>query len=90
VTERKSAQVQSERDQLTERALALLQSPDFWDKYTSALSRNGLVGEERNAEVLYIAGISRLLEKPLNGIVKGHSSSGKNHVVNQVLRFHPP
>lgn len=39
-------------------------------------------------EVLLVAEVSRLLDRPLNVIVKGHSSSGK-HPVSRTLRLLP-
>src|SRR6516162_8689898 len=59
-------------------ALALLGSPRFFCKLLEALEREGLVGEQRNALVVFIVVVSRLLAKPLNLFVKGQSSSGKN------------
>jgi hypothetical protein len=48
-----------------------------------------LVGEVRNALALYIAAISSVLDRPINIIVKGVSSSGKNFLVSRVLRLLP-
>ena len=72
-----------------ERAMGLLQSPDFFSKLLEALGREGLVGEEGNALVVFVVSVSRLLSKPLNLFVKGLSSSGKNHTVKKVLRLIP-
>jgi len=71
-------------------ASALLGSPRFFCKLLEALEREGLVGEQRNALVVFIVVVSRLLTKPLNLFVKGQSSSGKNHTVKKVLRLIPP
>ena len=71
-------------------ALALLRSPRFFCELLEALQREGLVGEQRNALVVFIVVVSRLLAKPLNLFVKGQSSSGKNHTVKKVLRLIPP
>jgi hypothetical protein len=71
-------------------ALALLASPRFFCELLEALEREGLVGEQRNALVVFIVVVSRLLAKPLNLFVKGQSSSGKNHTVKKVLRLIPP
>lgn len=49
----------------------------------------GIVGEEVTVLALYLAGVSRLLPKPLNVIVQGSSSSGKSHVVNSVAELFP-
>lgn len=72
-----------------ERALQLLTQPDFFGEVRRAVERGGLVGEARNALAIYIVAISSLLEKPLNALVKGPSSGGKNFVVSRVLRLIP-
>lgn len=74
-----------ERKKITEEALKLLASPDLFRRHLDALQRNGLVGEERNATIVFVTGVSRLLPKPLNLTVKGQSSAGKNHLVKSVL-----
>jgi hypothetical protein len=71
------------------KAAKLLRSPKFFSKLLAAVARNGLVGEERNALVLYIVGVSRLLKRPLNVLVKGSSSAGKNFLITAVLRLFP-
>lgn len=70
-------------------ALQLLRSPYFFYELLKALKDDGLVGEERNALALFIVATSRILRRPLNAIVKGQSSSGKNWLVKRVLRLFP-
>ena len=70
-------------------ALALLQSPHFFNLFLAAVEKAGLVGERQNALVLFVATVSRLLPRPLNVLVKGPSSTGKNYLVNRVLKFLP-
>lgn len=50
----------------------------------------GVVGEERTILTLYLAGVSRLLAKPLSVIVQGSSSSGKSFSVEAVSELFPP
>jgi hypothetical protein len=38
--------------------------------YLDAMERSGVEGEERNATILMLVGIPRVLEKPLNLIIK--------------------
>lgn len=71
------------------RALKLLASPHFFRELLLALRETGIVGEQRSALVAYIVATSRLLEKPLCLFVKGASSSGKNFLIDRVLRFFP-
>jgi hypothetical protein len=50
----------------------------------------GLVGEEIAAELLYLAGTSRLLAEPLRLIITGPSSSGKSEIPRRVVPMFPP
>ena len=70
-------------------AQRLLNSPRFFNHFLQAVRRRGLIGEERNALILYLAACSRVLARPLNDIVKGHSSTGKNYLVRTVLSLCP-
>ncbi len=72
-----------------QQALTLLKSPSLFRQYLDAMKSVGLVGEERNALAVFIVGVSRLLERPLNLLVKGHSAAGKNFMVNSCLRLFP-
>jgi hypothetical protein len=76
--------------QVEREATQLLESPGHFHSVSGAVRRGGLVGEERNALVLYLVGLSSLLQRPLNAIVKGSSSAGKNFLVSRVLRLFPP
>jgi hypothetical protein len=49
----------------------------------------GVVGEELTICTLYMAGVSRLLAKPLSVIVQGSSSSGKSFTVEVVSELFP-
>jgi hypothetical protein len=74
----------------SETARALLRDPYFYSLLLTDIAKAGLVRERRNALATYIIGTSRLREKPMNQIVKGRSSAGKNHLVKKVLGFFPP
>lgn len=54
-----------------------------------AVTESGVAGERVLIVVVYFVGTSRVTENPLSGIVKADSSSGKNYVVNRVVRFFP-
>jgi len=68
---------------------ALLACTDILSKFSELCKRMGLVGEERNAKLLYLAVTSRLLERPVSIVVKGPSAAGKSYVVETVLRTFP-
>ncbi len=78
-----------ERKRAEKEARKLLQSPYFFTEFLRAMKIAGLVGEELNALVLLIVVVSRILPRPLNAFVKGHSSAGKNWLVTRVLRLMP-
>ena len=66
-----------------------LKSQHFFPRVLAGVGKVGLVGEARNGLVVYLVAVSRLLEKPLNLLVKGQSSSGKNYLVRTVLKLVP-
>jgi hypothetical protein len=72
-----------------ESAEELLVDPYFFPLLVADIGRAGLVRERRNALATYIIATSRLREKPLNEIIKGASSAGKNHLAKTVLKFLP-
>jgi hypothetical protein len=74
---------------LRKNAMALLRSAYFFRRLLADIRRTGLVGEERNALVVFVAATSRLLPEPIPLFVKGPSSIGKNFLTDAVLRFFP-
>jgi hypothetical protein len=66
------------------------QSVDILGRFAAALRDRGVVGEERNAKLLFLALVTRFLKRPISVAVKGPSSGGKSFLVEQVLRFFPP
>lgn len=70
-------------------ALELLQDPQLLDRILSDFGRVGLVGEETNKLVGYLAAVSRKLEEPLAVIVQSSSAAGKTSLMDAVLAFVP-
>jgi hypothetical protein len=70
-------------------ALALLKDPKLLDRILTDFERAGLVGEETNKLVGYIAAVSRHLESPLAVVVPSSSASGKSSLMDAVLAFVP-
>ena len=70
-------------------ALALLQSPSLTDRILADFSACGLVGEETNKLVGYLAAVSRHLESPLAVVVQSSSAAGKSSLMDAVLAFIP-
>jgi hypothetical protein len=67
------------------KATELIGSPFFFQRLLEDVRRAGVVGEKRNALALYIVGTSRFRGRPMNALVKGRSSTGKNFIVRTVL-----
>lgn len=76
-------------ENVNQRALRILESGDFFGDLRNVLTRGGLVGEEQNALAAYVVATSRLLQNPLNVLIKGRSSAGKNYLANSVLQLLP-
>jgi hypothetical protein len=67
----------------------LLFEEDVLARFAAALPRAGLVGEDRNAKILFLALTSRVFDRPVSIAVKGPSSGGKSFTVEVVLKFFP-
>jgi len=67
----------------------LLFEHDVLARLAAALPQAGLVGEDRNAKLLFLALTSRLFDRPVSIAVKGPSSGGKSFTVEVVLKFFP-
>jgi hypothetical protein len=74
---------------IRQKALRLLRSPYFFQKLVRDLQKTGLVGEERNALIVYVVATSRLLADPMALFVKGPSSVGKSYLTDKSLDFIP-
>ena len=71
-------------------ALALLQDPALSERIIADLTRSGLVGEDVNKLVGYIAATSRKLASPLAIVVQSSSAAGKSTLMDKVLSLMPP
>lgn len=67
----------------------LASAPDILGLFADELSKAGVVGERRNAMIIYLALTSRLFDWPVSIVVKGASSSGKSFPLEQILKFFP-
>src|ERR1019366_4723510 len=70
-------------------AMKLLRSPRLPAEILAAERKLGLVEELQNALATYIVGTSRLRQRPLNLVIKGASSSGKNFLADTILKLFP-
>jgi hypothetical protein len=74
-----------------ERAAALqwLRGPDLIARLREAFHLAGIIGEDNNTLVAYLAGVSRKLERPLAIIIQSASAAGKTTLMDAVLSFFP-
>jgi hypothetical protein len=82
-------EAKAEADRAAEAAGDLIAQPNILARFVVDLRRAGLVGEDRNAKILYLAITTRLLDRLVSVAVKGPSSGGKSFTVEVVLRFFP-
>jgi hypothetical protein len=72
-----------------EAALSLLRDPGLCDRILSDFRRMGVVGEETNKLVGYLAATSRKLDEPLAVIIQSSSAAGKSSLMDAVLSLMP-
>ena len=72
-------------------AIKWLKDPKLLDNIVSDIAKAGeIINEETNSMMLYLASVSRKLEKPLSLVIFGQSSSGKSYLANAIEQFIPP
>ncbi len=70
-------------------ALDLLKQPNLIERILTDFDACGVVGEETNKLVGYLAATSRKLDKPLAVVIQSSSAAGKSSLMDAVLRFIP-
>ena len=70
-------------------ALAFLQSPHLLQTIQSDFAQLGIVGEDTNKLVGYLAATSRKLDKPLAVMVQSSSAAGKSSLMEAILSLMP-
>jgi DNA primase len=86
--EPKTADVKlSDEEQAT--ALELLRDPHLLERILRDFEACGIVGEETNKLLGYLAAVSRKLEEPLAVVVQSSSAAGKTSLMEAVLAFIP-
>ena len=72
-----------------EAALTWLREPNLIGRLREAFHQTGIIGEENNTLVAYLAGVSRKLEHPLAILIQSASAAGKTTLMDAVLSFFP-
>lgn len=68
----------------------MLLADDLMDRIAADLTDVGIAGERELATIVYLTGVSRLLDNPLALIAQGPSSSGKSFVIEKAASLFPP
>jgi DNA primase len=84
-----SSASQSLTNEEREAALALLRDKDLPARILADFALAGVVGEETNKLVGYLAGVSRKLDRPLAVVIQSSSAAGKSSLMDAVLSFMP-
>jgi len=72
-----------------EEALELLRDPHLLDRILADFTRCGVVGEEVNKLVGYVAATSRKLRLPIGIIIQSNSAAGKTSLMDSIVAFMP-
>ncbi len=72
-----------------EEALGLLRDPKLLERVLEDLHAAGVVGEETNKLVSYLAATSRKLDEPLAVVIQSSSAAGKSSLMDSVLQLIP-
>ena len=70
-------------------ALALLRDPRLTERIVQDVAALGVVGEDGNALVGYLACVSRKLDKPLAILIQSTSAAGKSTLMDALLSLMP-
>lgn len=74
----------------TKHALELLEDNDLLERILTDYDACGLVGEETNKLLCYLACVSRRLSQPLAVLIQLSSAAGKTTLMDAALAFVPP
>lgn len=72
-----------------EAAEQFLKAPQLMERTAAALKASGLIGEEANGMILYVAMTSRQCEDPLSAICLARSGTGKSYLMERVALCMP-
>jgi len=70
-------------------AISLLKHPKLLDQVLSDIELIGVVGEQTNKLVGYLAAVSRKLDEPLSVLIQSRSAAGKSTLQDAILKLVP-
>ena len=81
------AQKAALREALWPSVSELAQSPDLMDRVVSQVQSLGVVNESELIKLTYVGATSRILQNPINILIKGASSGGKSFTALHTLKL---
>jgi hypothetical protein len=78
-----------ERSVLWDACKDLAASEDILSEFEEDIKKAGVMGQEQETKIIFLAAISRIFDTPSSIAVKGPSSAGKSFTLNKVLEFVP-
>ena len=78
-----------ERSILWDACKDLASSKDILSEFEQDIRKTGVIGQERETKIIFLAAVSRIFDTPSSVAVKGPSSGGKSFTLNKVLEFLP-
>jgi hypothetical protein len=69
--------------------MGLLANPDMYREIVDDMTTLGYVGEEENKLLVWLAGVSRLLPKPMSVFIQSPPSTGKSFLLETLLKLLP-
>ena len=71
-------------------AISLLSSKNLLITLNSMIGEAGIIGEDSNRLLTFLAGLSYKCANPLHVLIQSNSGSGKSHLINSVASCFPP
>ena len=71
-------------------AVDMLKADNLLEQLLADVAAMGVTGERKLAATVYLIGTSRMLDKPVSGIIQGPSTSGKSFIIERVSKLFPP
>ena len=78
------------RREIRAAALQLLRDPTFLFRVGQKLEQLGITGEEKSRLTIFLAALTKDLDRPVSVLMKGATSSGKNHSLRTITSLLPP
>jgi hypothetical protein len=75
---------------IRDEAVAMLNDPNLVQRIADDIATLDVAGERELTVAIYLAGVSRHLDRPIAEIIQGPSSSGKSYLIDKTTSLLPP